>query len=67
MTPATQDQAWRASPEGIAARQAFDAAYAVYSAAYDATWAAYRAASDVYSAAYDAWMAEHEEKETPLA
>jgi len=48
MTTEALDQAWRESPEGVAALQAFyAAAYAAYSA---------------YSAAYNAWVARHEEE-----
>jgi len=51
----TLGQTWRESPEGIAARQAFDSA----NDAYDAACAAYAAARDACDAAYDAWMGEH--------
>jgi len=58
MTTEALFQAWRASPERVAAFDAYSAAFAASRATYDT---AYRAADAVYRAARDAWLAEHED------
>jgi len=64
MTASALFQAWRESPEGAAALQAFydafDAADDAARDAADATDAAYASARAAYASARDKWMAEHE-------
>jgi len=75
MTALAREQAWYASPEGVAALAARDdaiiAASDAYRAAIAAAIAAQRganvAASRSYESAREDWIAEHQRKEEPLA